>query len=94
MTCSWRRTGMLLALLAAIVAVVGTLDRSADVATTRMLACYIALANDLEPLVESGLPDVAAGSAECEEALASTKTSPHFDISHSTETGASRFGTD
>jgi hypothetical protein len=94
MTRSARRTAILLALLAATVAVVGTLDRPADVATTPRLACYIALANDLEPLMKSGLPDQAAGSAECDEALASTKTVPHVAIPRSTETAASRVGTD
>jgi hypothetical protein len=91
---SWRRTAMLLALLAATVAVVATLDRQADVATMARLACYIALADDLRPLMESGLRDVAVGSAECEEALASTKASAHFVLHRLTGTGASRVGKD
>jgi hypothetical protein len=61
MTCSWR-AAMLFALLAATVAVVGTLDCTAHAATTARLACYIALANDLGPLI--GIRSSRCGSGK------------------------------
>ena len=94
LTGAWRYAATLLALLAATVAVVGTLDRPADVATMARLACYMALADDLGPLMESGLRDAAVGSAQCEEALAATKASAHFVLHRMTGTDASPVGKD
>jgi hypothetical protein len=84
MTCCWRRTAMLVALLVAIFAVVGSLGGAVHAANTAKLACYIALAIDLKPLVASGLSDEAVASAECADAPASTKTSLRFAASQPT----------
>jgi hypothetical protein len=91
---SWRRPAMLLVLLAANVAIVGTLDSPADARTAGRLACYLALADDLGSIMESDLRHTTVASAECEEARASAKAAAHFDVHRSTTTGANPVGTD
>ena len=90
----WRLTAMLVALPAATIAAEGALDCSAGAATTIRLACYVALANDLGPLMEPGFPDTAAESSECEHALASAEVTPPLEVPRSSEKGARPVGTD
>ena len=59
------RDAMLLVLLAAILAGMGrlaSLPRDPDVSR---IACYVALANDITPLIDAAASDAAANGPEC-----------------------------
>jgi len=50
---------------AAVVAGVCSLKPHAEPGVISTVACYMALANDITPLLSPGEPDVAASSPEC-----------------------------
>ena len=70
---AWRRSAMLIVVPVAAAAGLWSLQPYAEVGTVPMTACYVALANDLTPLLHAGAPDAAASSAEC-AALDETST--------------------
>ena len=61
----WNHIAILLAVTAATVAGIWSLQPYAQAGVTSMVACYVALANDLTPLLYPGAPDAAASSTEC-----------------------------
>ncbi len=61
----WGRNAMLVVVLAATVAGIHSLQPSlGEPRAVTAAACYVALANDLTPLLHPGAPDVAS-SREC-----------------------------
>jgi len=71
----WRRNATLLVLFAATLAGIDCLESLAKDGTISTTACYMALANDLTPLIDAAASDTAAKSAECNaqvEAVADT----------------------
>jgi len=78
------RVAMLLALPAVAVPALEAVDWPEYVGAVDTLACYVAMANDLAPLIDPGAPDVAAASAECvgrpsAREVRSTATAPSSD---------------
>ena len=62
---TWRRNTLLLVLFVATLAGIdrlGSLAKGDEVST---IACYVALANDLTPLIDPATSDTAAESKEC-----------------------------
>jgi hypothetical protein len=60
------RTAVLLAIPLAAIALVASYGTTAHpTGPVATLACYVALANDLTPLVDRDAPDAAASSPEC-----------------------------
>jgi hypothetical protein len=77
---SWSRNAILLAFAAAIVAGLVSFEPPAQPQPGAMstVACYVALANDLTPLLDSDAPDPAWASPEC--AVPPIEEGSHRDV--------------
>jgi hypothetical protein len=60
-----RPIAILLALSCLGFAGIRALDSLARTHTSSTIACYVALANDITPVIDAAAPDVAAESPEC-----------------------------
>jgi len=59
------RNAMLVGIAAMTLAGTGAFEPAANASQMSMLACYVALASDLTPLIDASLPDSIADSPEC-----------------------------
>jgi len=62
---SWNRYAIPLALLAVAAAGVGMVTSPPEVDAISRTACYVALADDITPLLDARIPDAVAASPEC-----------------------------